>query len=48
MHYGRVNEPVQGSIGKNRDVTEEKSNHDPADTKYGSLEGTKRPTLGNG
>ncbi|KAL0887096.1 hypothetical protein Bca101_011079 [Brassica carinata] len=30
---GRVSEPVHGSIDKNRDVTEEKSGHDLAETK---------------
>ncbi|KAH0915440.1 hypothetical protein HID58_029886 [Brassica napus] len=33
---GRVGEPVHGSIGKNRDVTEEKSSFDLAETKYGN------------
>ncbi|CAF1924203.1 unnamed protein product [Brassica napus] len=32
----RVGEPVHGSIGKNRDVTEEKSSFDLAETKYGN------------
>lgn len=36
---GRVSEPVHGSIGKNRDVTEEKSGHDHPETKDGSEKG---------
>ncbi|ESQ42589.1 hypothetical protein EUTSA_v10012479mg [Eutrema salsugineum] len=36
---GRVCEPVHGSIGKNRDVNEEKSGHDLAETKDGSEKG---------
>ncbi|XP_010453107.1 PREDICTED: FIP1[V]-like protein [Camelina sativa] len=36
---GRLNEPVPGSIGKNRDVSEEKSGHDLAETKDGSEKG---------
>ncbi|KFK27337.1 hypothetical protein AALP_AA8G370000 [Arabis alpina] len=36
---GRVSEPVHASIGKNRDVTEEKSGHHLAETKDGSEKG---------
>ncbi|KAF8102543.1 hypothetical protein N665_0198s0243 [Sinapis alba] len=36
---GRVSEPVHGSIDKNRDVTEEKSGHDLAETKDRSEKG---------
>ncbi|KAG7613406.1 unnamed protein product [Arabidopsis thaliana] len=36
---GRLSEPVHGSIGKSRDVTEEKIGHDLADTKDGSEKG---------
>ncbi|KAH0932018.1 hypothetical protein HID58_009135 [Brassica napus] len=36
---GRASEPNLGSIGKNRNVTEEKSGHDLAETKDGSEKG---------